>query len=44
LVARLGGAWHSGVGAGAFLWFVANAGSVRGKDINGRLLYVPQSI
>ena len=44
LVARLGGAWHSGVDAGAFLWFVANAGSVRGKDINGRLLYVPQSI
>lgn len=40
-VARLGGSWLNGAGAGGFGWRVADASSHRTRDIGGRLLYVP---
>lgn len=41
LVALLGGSWSHGSNAGAFYWHVKNASSSRGRDVGGRLLYVP---
>lgn len=40
-VARLGGRWGDGSGAGGFGWYVADASGARCRDIGGRLLYVP---
>lgn len=40
-VARLGGMWNSGAGAGAFYWSLYNAASNRYRYIGGRLVYVP---
>lgn len=40
-VARLGGSWDSGSGAGGFGWYVAFASGHRYRAIGGRLLYVP---
>lgn len=42
LVAPLGGDWDDGSLAGAFYWRVFNASSYRGRNVGGRLLYVPQ--
>lgn len=40
-VAVLGARWDSGLGAGAFYWYLGNASSTRGRSIGGRLVYVP---
>ena len=40
-VAELGAGWSSGLGAGAFCWSLGNASSGRGRDVGGRLVYVP---
>lgn len=40
-VARLGGGWFNGSGAGGFYWSVADASGNRFRYIGGRLLYVP---
>lgn len=40
-VAILGARWSDGLGAGAFCWFLSNASSSRGRNIGGRLVYVP---
>lgn len=40
-VARLGGGWTNGAGAGAFYWYLYLAASYRGRDVGGRLVYVP---
>jgi len=42
LVARLGSCWNGSSVAGAFNWGVDYASSYRGRDVGGRLLYVPQ--
>jgi hypothetical protein len=40
-VARLGGHWHHGLYNGAFYWRVTDAPSHRGRNVGGRLVYVP---
>lgn len=40
-IARLGGYWDSGSGAGGFYWILGNGVGSRGRDIGGRLVYVP---
>lgn len=40
-VAKLGGGWSSGSGAGGFYWDVYDTSSTRSRAIGGRLLYVP---
>lgn len=40
-VARLGGEWSNGSYAGAFCWHLTDAASTRGRDVGGRLVYVP---
>ena len=40
-VARLGVRWSSGLDAGAFCWDLGNASSNRGRNVGGRLVYVP---
>lgn len=40
-VARLGSTWNNGSIAGAFCWTLDIAASTRGRDIGGRLVYVP---
>jgi len=40
-IARLGGGWYYASYAGAFYWIVYDAPSSRGRDIGGRLVYVP---
>lgn len=40
-VAKLGGDWDTGSGAGGFGWYVYNASGYRTRIIGGRLLYVP---
>ena len=40
-IARLGGRWNAGVGAGGFCWNCDNYPGDRSYDIGGRLLYVP---
>ena len=42
-VARLGGSWNLGVGAGVFSWYVAGPTSSWGRSTSGRLLYIPQN-
>lgn len=42
-VARLGGRWHYGSGAGAFCWALDSDASLRARDIGGRLVYVPDA-
>ena len=41
-VAELGGIWHDGATAGGFSWHVHYGSGARGRNIGGRLLYVPQ--
>ena len=40
-VAKLGGQWANGASAGAFYWYLNAASSGRGRDLGGRLVYVP---
>lgn len=40
-IARLGGGWDGGSVAGGFCWCLADGVGGRGRDIGGRLVYVP---
>jgi hypothetical protein len=40
-IARLGGGWGSGGNAGGFYWTLSNGVGSRGRDIGGRLVYIP---
>lgn len=40
-IARLGGYWHYGSGAGGFCWYLADGVGIRYRSIGGRLVYVP---
>lgn len=40
-IARLGGAWVSGSNAGGFCWYLYDGVGARGRDVGGRLVYVP---
>ena len=40
-IARLGGVWSNGSNAGGFCWALAYGVGVRGRNIGGRLVYVP---
>lgn len=40
-IARLGGIWSNGSTAGGFYWYLYNGVGYRGRDIGGRLVYVP---
>lgn len=43
-IARLGGDWYSGGGAGASYWYCIYGVGNRGRNIGGRLLYVPTAV
>lgn len=40
-IARLGGNWAYGTGAGGFCWLLYSSVGARGRDLGGRLVYVP---
>ena len=40
-IARLGGRWADGSGAGGFYWYLYDGVGSRGRTIGGRLVYVP---
>ena len=40
-IARLGGSWNGGSVAGGFYWHLASGVGYRGRDVGGRLVYVP---
>ena len=40
-IARLGGGWGVGSGAGGFCWGLAAGVGARGRDVGGRLVYIP---
>ena len=40
-ISRLGGAWSNGSGAGGFSWSLTYGVGTRGRNIGGRLVYVP---
>lgn len=40
-IALLGGGWSSGGSAGGFCWNLNNGVGARGRDIGGRLVYIP---
>lgn len=40
-IAQLGGRWVSGGNAGGFYWTLSNGVGYRGRDIGGRLVYIP---
>ena len=40
-IARLGGSWNGGDGAGGFYWYLYNGVGARSRDIGGRLVYIP---
>ena len=40
-IARLGGDWNSGGGAGGFCWSLSNGVGVRSRNVGGRLVYIP---
>ena len=40
-IARLGGRWDHGSGAGGFSWVLDSGVGNRGRDVGGRLVYVP---
>lgn len=40
-IARLGGYWSDGGGAGGFCWYLDNGVGVRYRTIGGRLVYIP---
>lgn len=40
-IARLGGVWSSGGGAGGFCWYLNGGVGYRTRDVGGRLVYIP---
>ncbi len=40
-IALLGGTWSVGSNAGGFYWYLYNGVGIRGRDVGGRLVYVP---
>lgn len=40
-IARLGGNWNGGSGAGGFYWYLADGVGSRTRAVGGRLVYVP---
>ena len=40
-IARLGGGWNYGGGAGGFYWALSSGVGSRARDIGGRLVYIP---
>lgn len=40
-IAQLGGHWSYGSGAGGFYWYLNNGVGSRGRNVGGRLVYVP---
>lgn len=40
-IARLGGYWNNGSIAGGFYWYLDSGVGDRGRDVGGRLVYVP---
>lgn len=40
-IARLGGGWDSWDTAGGFYWYLVNGVGYRGRDVGGRLVYIP---
>lgn len=40
-IARLGGHWNDGGGAGGFFWYLIGGVGYRGRNIGGRLVYIP---
>ena len=40
-IARLGGAWIDGGSAGGFCWVLYNGVGYRGRNVGGRLVYIP---
>lgn len=40
-IARLGGGWGSGGGAGGFCWYLDGGVGGRGRGVGGRLVYIP---
>lgn len=40
-IALLGGSWCGGSVAGGFSWYLADGVGTRGRDVGGRLVYVP---
>jgi len=40
-IARLGGAWNHGGGAGGFCWGLVDGVGGRGRNVGGRLVYIP---
>lgn len=40
-IALLGGGWSNDVSTGPFYWYLSNGVSYRGRDIGGRLVYIP---
>lgn len=40
-IARLGGGWGSGGGAGGFYWYLGNGVGGRARTVGGRLVYIP---
>ena len=40
-IARLGGGWNYGSGAGGFCWALSSGVGARARDVGGRLVYVP---
>lgn len=40
-IAQLGGHWNYGGNAGGFYWSLSNGVGVRGRNVGGRLVYIP---
>lgn len=40
-IARLGGSWNDGGGAGGFYWYLYSGVGSRGRSVGGRLVYIP---
>ena len=40
-IARLGGSWYDGSGAGGFYWYLNSGVGTRSRDLGGRRVYVP---
>lgn len=40
-IARLGGGWNDGGSAGGFYWFLDSGVGIRGRNVGGRLVYIP---
>lgn len=40
-IALLGGGWNGGGSAGGFYWYLGNGVGARGRNVGGRLVYIP---